>query len=236
MAVRGKRNGELRPPSKKGKNGDAAEAERQMDAGEVPAERESNVVKLSEDQIFSLLASQYRPMFETSLEAKRNADKAAKSAASAHKTACKKIIVEMGDDAVDKIRDMIKLDEDGGEEKMRAVIARQIWVARYMAAPLGTQFSLLGEDRTPAVDTAANIGRAEGLGGKRFDPSRWGQGTEQLASYEKTFYVGQEEMMRAKLLPLEPPPPIGDTEPPQQEAVEPLPPSEAFTAGEQPNP
>lgn len=235
MAVRGKRNGELRPPSTKGKNGEA-DAERQLDKGEVPAERESNVVKLTEDQIFSLLASQYRPMFKGSLKAKQDADKEAKTKASEHKTTCKKIIAEMGDDAVEKIRDMIKLDEEGGEEKMRAVIARQLWVAQYMASPLGTQFGMnLDVDRTPAVETAAKIGRADGLAGKRYDPSRYGQGTEQLAAYDAAFYVAQEEQIRAKLLPLESPPPIGDP-PPAVEAAEEAPPPQEFTAGEQPNP
>lgn len=237
MAVRGKRNGELRPPSTKGKNGEA-DAERQMEAGQVPAETESNVINLTEEQIFSLLASQYRPMYEQSLEAKQEADKEAKTKASEHKLVCKKIKAEMGDRAVPRIRIMVALKKESHEKEIIERRKDEEWVSEYMAVPLGGQFglNLVGEvDRTPAVDRAAALGRAEGLAGERYDPSRYGQGTEQLAAYDKAFYAAQETQIRAKLLPLDAPPPIGDPEPLQQEADEP-PPAEAFTGGEQPNP
>jgi hypothetical protein len=213
--VAGKRAGVLRGPSKKNK---AAEP------GQVPAEQEpTNEYKLTDEQVYALLASQYRPQFERSLLAKQDAAAAARKATADHRVACKQIISEMGPDAVDKIMDMIALDEDGGEEKMRKRMAREMWVAKWKGAALGEQLSWITEpDRRPAEQVAGELGKADGLAGNAFDPSRYGQGTAQLAAYEKAFYEGQETRLRAKIRPLETPPPIGDTAPTFTDAEEEL--------------
>jgi hypothetical protein len=70
-------------------------------------------------------------------------------------------------------------------------------VARWLAHPVGHQFSLFGEDedRTPAVDSAREEGRVAGMEGvpckPRYDPS-----TEQFREYMAGYHEGQEVLAK----------------------------------------
>jgi hypothetical protein len=193
------------------KKQNGTDPEQQLEEGKVPAEQQAdtNKFELTEEQKFSLLASQYKPMFVDATNIADATKAEYDSAKGSLRTLRKKIIAEMGSDAVTKIELMIEFEQEGGEEKIKADIERKLWVARYMAAELGTQLNFL-EDRTPAEDRAHALGKAHGLAGEKFDPSAYAQGTPQLARYEHGFFDGQEVKLRIGIKPLEDPPPIGD--------------------------
>lgn len=80
--------------------------------------------------------------------------------------ACKKAVADLGDNAVDDIKDMILLETEEGEAKIKAQIDRRMRIARWMALPLGVQSDFLWQpDRTPLVDRAKAEGFMAGLSG-----------------------------------------------------------------------
>lgn len=124
------------------------------------AERRKNS-ELTEDEKRAL-HSQHRKEYETALADKKAAD--------AHlKNVCKTAKAELGKDAVADIKSAIALDEPGGEAAHRAEIDRMLKIARWMGAPVGTQFTFT-EDMTPAVDKAREAGKRAGLAGEPRHP------------------------------------------------------------------
>lgn len=117
---------------------------------------------MTEDQR-QALAIQHKASYEKHLAAKKAAD-------AAFKNACKLAKAEIGADAIDLIKDMILAESEEGEATIKARIERQLRAARYMAAPLGNQFGLFDEDRTPGVDQARAEGKKAGMEGVSCKP------------------------------------------------------------------
>jgi hypothetical protein len=125
--------------------------------------------KLTDDELRTL-AFQHRDAYARALELKKAAD-------ARFKDVCKHAKAEMGDGAVDVIKDLIALQDSEGEAEIRANLKRRADAMRWAGLPLGTQIELaLGEsDRQPAVDRAFDEGKMQSAQGKPakppYDPS-----------------------------------------------------------------
>lgn len=130
------------------------------------------------------LALQWLKKYEATLAAKNKS-------ASEHSNLCKKMKSELGDDAVDLMKDMIAARTDEGEAALKAKMERAARAARYMAAPLGAQMELYDEDRTPAVDRATAEGLRDGKLGVTAKPD-YAPGTKQFDAYMQAWHDGQK--------------------------------------------
>lgn len=114
------------------------------------------------------LAVQHLKKYESTLATKKAADKS-------FKDVCKIAKAELGDDAVDVIKQMILARTPEGEAELVARIERTMRAARWMAAPLGAQGALFEADRQPATERAFEEGKLARLEGKAlaspYDPS-----------------------------------------------------------------
>jgi len=173
-------------------------------------------VDLTDDQLQALFFSHKR-LYESALATKKAAD-------AAFKNTCKIAKAELGDDAVDSIKDAILLDTEEGEAKLKSRIERQLRVARWMAVPLGNQSDLFSDvaDRTPAVDRAYAAGKRVGMEGAPnkppHDPSvpqfdawmeGWSAGQAAIFNIQRERDAGMFEEDAAGE-DGDPPPPIGD--------------------------
>jgi hypothetical protein len=79
---------------------------------------------------------------------------------------CKLAKSECGKSAVVDIKDLILLEQPKGEDALRADIERQLRLARWANAKVGTQFSFDEIDKTPDVDRAYQLGKTAGLKGE----------------------------------------------------------------------
>lgn len=154
---------------------------RQTQEQKQAAEDRRNALTEGEKQT---LALQWLRKFETSLAAKNKA-------ASEHAALCKKMKAEIGDDAIDLMKDMIAARTDEGEAALKAKMERAARAARYMAAPLGAQMELYDEDRTPAVDRATAEGLRDGKLGVTASPD-YAPGTQQFDAYMQAWHDGQK--------------------------------------------
>lgn len=211
MGVQGKRAGTLRKTKKDKEAEAAAEAERKLSDGEVPAETEPTKPpppNFTLEQELILLSNTHLPQWEASLARVDEAKKAYGKAKSDHQLVGKAIRAEMGPKSLDTLKLMIEMKQEGAEERLKEELELKMRVARFYASDLPL-FS--GEpDREPAVDKAARLGRSESLQGLRFDPSRYAQGTPQLAAFEKAWYQAQDERVMLMAMPKAEPAPIGD--------------------------
>ena len=215
MGVQGKRSGTLRPPSKKKRGG--ADPEQQLEHGQVPAEQQAEHVEppknsdhLTEVERFTLLAQQPLDNLKRLNFAIADADETLKGLKSERSTFFKKMKVEFGATAPDDLRDMLAMEDPEREAQILEDIKRRAKLAEFMASDLPLFSGQMEPDREPAVDKASRIGRSEALRGARFDPSRYGQGTEQLRAYEAAYYKAQAERLMTLGKVSAPPPPIGD--------------------------
>ena len=125
--------------------------------------------KLTDDELRTL-AFQHRDAYARALELKKAAD-------ARFKDVCKHAKAEMGDGAVDVIKDLIALQDPEGEAEIRAKLKLRADAMRWAGLPLGTQIELaLGEvDRQPAVDRAFDEGKKMSAEGRpaqcSYDPS-----------------------------------------------------------------
>jgi hypothetical protein len=134
------------------------------------------------------LALSWLKQYEATLAAKNKA-------ASEHSNLCKRMKGEVGDDAVDRMKDMIAARTDEGSAALRKKIERAMWAARCMAAPLGSQLELIDtEDRMPAVDRATAEGLRDGKLGITAKPD-YAPGTEQFNAYMTAWHDGQKSIM-----------------------------------------
>jgi hypothetical protein len=124
---------------------------------------------------------------------------AKKKAADAElKNVAKKAKAELGDDAVDSIKDAIALESEDGEAIIKAAIERQLRVARWMAVPFGSQGDMFGEpDRTPGVDRAFAEGRRDGLDGKTLN-NPYASDLPQSERYATGWHDGQKAIFNIK--------------------------------------
>ena len=102
--------------------------------------------------------------YEKALEKKKAAD-------AFFKNTCKTIKTE--GTQIEDIKTAIQLKDPAGSAIIRDAIERQLRVARWMNAPVGTQFSILDEvDRTPIDERAYEAGKRAGLAGEPATPPR----------------------------------------------------------------
>lgn len=143
---------------------------------------------LTEDQR-QALAIQHKKSYQAALAVKKEAD-------AKFKHACKLAKAELGDDAVDLIKDMILLESEEGEATLRARAERARRAAIYMAAPLGAQFDFF-EDRMPATERAFAEGKRDAMAGEPltnpYDPS-----VPQNNSYAEGWHAGQKALVEAQ--------------------------------------
>lgn len=144
--------------------------------------------ELTEEQR-QALALQWKKKYQTDLGLKKAADAALKNTG-------KLIKAELGADGLDLIKDMILLETDDGEEKLRARAERAKRAAMYMAAPLGSQFDFF-EDRMPATDRAFAEGKRDAMSDKPlanpYDPS-----VPQFGQYAEGWHAGQRALIEAQ--------------------------------------
>jgi hypothetical protein len=139
--------------------------------------------ELTDDQRAALLFQHVRS-YKTALEAKKKADADIKNI-------CKIAKAECGKDAVESIKDKIKMETEEGQAEVKAQIERQLRVARWMGADVGTQFSMnLEVDRTPAEDRAYDDGKRVGLAGGPCNPPH-DPSVPQYAKWMGGFHAGQ---------------------------------------------
>lgn len=115
--------------------------------------------------------------YTAALQAKKDADAALKNI-------CKKAKAELGKGAVADIKALIALETPEGETEIKTDIERQLRVARWAGAPVGTQFQFF-DNSGPAEDQAFENGKVAGFNAKDcappYDPSvpqykRWIEG------------------------------------------------------------
>lgn len=85
------------------------------------------------------------------------------------KVACK-LIKSEGTKLAD-VKLAIELEDPEGSTEMRDRFQRQLEVARWVGAPVGTQFQLF-EDRTPLEDKVRDDGKRAGIKGEKCEPPR----------------------------------------------------------------
>ena len=148
-------------------------ARNDVDADERTAEREEKIagvghndIGLTEDEERALTYS-WRRKWETA-EAK------VKAAIAERKAIEDGAKSELGKQAVKTIKELIALEQPKGNEALQAAIERSLRLARWVNAPVGSQFSFF-EDRTPAEERAYDIGKTAGLAANPckppYDPS-----------------------------------------------------------------
>lgn len=142
--------------------------------------------QLTDDQCHALTA-QHAKKYEIALAAKRAADKTLKDV-------CKRAHADLGDTAVDDIKDMIAASTPEGETallaRLKAQEERQARMARWLGLAPGAQPSMFEDDRTPAVDRAFADGKRVGLAGGTCAPPH-SPDTEQHARWMEGFHEGQ---------------------------------------------
>lgn len=140
-----------------------------------------NNAPLTDEQLQSLFF-EHKRAYEKSLTA-------FKAAQADLKNTGKLIKAEGG--SVAEVKIAIALESDGGNEKMQQRIERELRVAKWMGAPVGTQFSLLDEDRTPSIDKATDDGKRAGLKGENCTPPNH-MGDQQQQAWIDGWHAGQK--------------------------------------------
>ncbi len=185
--VRGKAQGAPDKPrqgrKKKNKGAEPAANQEQAPAAELP-KAGHNSGELTDEQRASLTLSHSRK-YDEALKAK-------KAAANAFLKVCKQAKADLGDDAIDDIKDILLIKEDADAFKAR--MDRQAKVARWMALPIGAEPSLFGEDRMPAVDRAFEEGKRAGSEGEARRPP-YDTSVPQYARWMDGYDVGQTALM-----------------------------------------
>lgn len=157
---------------------------------------------LSEDQTIALTFTHKRA-YSAALAVKKKADADLKNAAKLAKA-------ELGADAIADIKDIIAVETEEGEKKLKAEVERKLKIARWMGLPNGANGDLFPQvDRAPAIDRAAARGKRDGLAGERADP-QCDPSVPQYNSYMEAYHAGQKVAFTIK--PLAPPEPAAGTE------------------------
>jgi hypothetical protein len=118
---------------------------------------------LTEDQQQALFFNHKRS-YEKALAVKKKAD-------AEFKVACK--LIKSEGTKLSDIKLAVDLEDPEASAEMRARLERELRVARWVGAPVGTQFSLLDEtDRTPIDERVFDEGKRAGLKGEKCEPPR----------------------------------------------------------------
>ena len=136
------------------------------------------------DEQQQALFEQHKKKYEHFLGLKKKAD-------ADFKNACKLAKSELGDYAVDSIKDAIELETEEGEARFKARMERQVRVARWLGLAVGTQAELFGADRTPGDDRAFGEGKRAGMAGQERRPP-YDAATSQSRKWMEGYDAGQE--------------------------------------------
>ncbi len=154
MAVKGKR---AEKPAQKAKiDAEEREAERLEREDGAKAAKGHNRPELTEDEQRALTYS-----WKKKWEAQQAVVAAAKAELTAIENGAKS---ELGKHAVKDIKEMILIEQPGGNASVQAAVERQLRLARWVNSPVGSQFEFF-EDRRPAEDRAFEEGKTAGLQG-----------------------------------------------------------------------
>lgn len=139
---------------------------------------------LTEDEQRTLLIGVHTPMLEKALAKFRSAQ--------ADYRNVKKLIKAEGSDPRD-CELVLKLRDESGLEKVKREREREDRILNFMAAEIGTQFTLFdGMSRTPSVDLAFEAGRLAGIDGKDPSPPHAAH-TPQGQKWMEGWHEGQRE-------------------------------------------
>lgn len=123
------------------------------------------------------------------------AAEAEKKAAAKEFTNVKKLAqAEIGDNAIQMIKDAIELETVEGEARLKQRVEDLERVARWMAVPMFAQTDMFSNpDLTPATEQAFNEGKRDGKTG---DPKEnpYSKGVPQHDSYEEGWAQGQKDL------------------------------------------
>jgi hypothetical protein len=127
----------------------------------------------------------HKSLYEKELKKKKAAD-------ASFKVACK--LIKSENTKLADIKLAIELEDPEGSTEMRERFERQLEVARWVGAPVGTQFSFF-EDRAPIEERVRADGKRDGLKGLKCEPPKslpgnlmsvyadgWAEGQAVLAS------------------------------------------------------
>lgn len=133
------------------------------------------------------LAFHHKDRYTRALEKKKTAD-------AEFKNVCKVAKAEVGDGAVEIIKDLIALDEPEGEEGLRDRLKRQADALRWAGVPLGTQVELAlqgswGENKDRAYEAGARASAENKPAKPGFDPD-----TPLYRSYMEGYAAHQSEL------------------------------------------
>lgn len=171
---------------------------------------------LTEEQTIALTFSHKRA-YAAALATKKAADAALKNTAKLAKS-------ELGDTAVADIKDIIAIETEDGEKKLKAEVERKLKIARWMGLPNGANGELFPQvDRTPAVDRAAARGKRDGLAGERANP-QCDPSVPQYNAYLEAYNAGQKIAFTIK--PLVPPEPVAAAPTEEPDDFDTLPPAD----------
>ena len=147
--------------------------------------------ELTEDQK-QALALHHKAAYEAKLAAKKKADADLKNA-------CKLAKAEITwTDGVGLIKDMILAESEEGEAELRARMKRAALAAKYVAAPLGSQFDMFDdEDRTPAVERAFAEGKRDGMADKPLS-NPYDASVPQADQYAEGWHEGRKARAEAQ--------------------------------------
>lgn len=110
---------------------------RSKQPSETPA---PTVERLNDDQV-AALTFQHRDKYKIALAAKKKADADLKNA-------CKIAKAELGDGAIDDIKNLIALESDDGEKKLSDRVNAILRVARWQGVKIGTQFDMFNSEKS----------------------------------------------------------------------------------------
>lgn len=154
MGVKGKR---AEKPAQKAKiDAEEREAERLEREDGAKAAKGHNRPELTEDEQRALTYS-----WKAKFEKQQAVVAKAKSDLRAIEDGAKS---ELGKNAVKDIKEMILIEQPGGNASVQAAVERQLRLSRWVNSPVGSQFEFF-EDRRPAVDRAFEEGKTAGLQG-----------------------------------------------------------------------
>jgi hypothetical protein len=125
----------------------------------------------------------------------------------AFKDICKLAVSDLGENAVDDIKDLISLETPEGEALMKANIERQLRIARWKGLAMGTQSDWLHQgDVTPITERAAAEGLMAGLEGKVCSSPYHGEAEQ---AWIDAWHKGQAQLAKG-IKPMEPAPQNGN--------------------------
>lgn len=138
---------------------------------------------LTDDQVYSL-TEQHRQKYELLLAAKKKATNELQNFGVVVKA-------DLGKHGLDQIKSLIEGKTPEGESAIKARIARDMQVLRWMGVPIGSQADLFpSDDRTPITERAFNEGKRQGLAGESVNNPHH-HTTEAHRSHQSGYEAGQ---------------------------------------------